>query len=551
MKKKSDITIIRGDTFDCSLETAICILENLDIMDTLVDRRWNIRKEDEQLIFGYSKATYPLWHKLKLEAIVNIMHEHKGESGVFTYLVSLHRKFFSKREFRAQILYSLATDGRIPISGQFSVENKGFVRLVGDKRVQNLMNVLLGDVKTAANLLSNRFDEVILKLSEEQKVRLEKSYEKYRIRNEIKLTFVPFNELSRVKLQSLGSNSLPVKEDIEIGAEASHILKETDDLVKTANSHVLELKDSFARGDRDLDGHYHENDLDFYKIMRKIGEDLYELYIKGMVNVHLKTFIYTSKNEKSKDPILKIEAEGRDALLPWEIMHDGEDFISLSVPLTRTTALSTASSVVPKKVNITGVLVIASDPNNELHGVEKEGEIILEALSEIRTIKTKLLAKSEATKDNVLRELKTGEYQVLHFSGHSIYDKIHPQHSYLLLEKGRLFAHEIPRISLGKGLQLVFLNSCSSSGNSEISKEMGIADAFIKANIPFVIGMKWMISDEGALKLADEFYQSVLKHKNPIKALQDARIAVGITFDWQDPAWAAPVIYVADAQWEM
>ena len=202
--------------------------------------------------------------------------------------------------------------------------------------------------------------------------------------------------------------------------------------------------------------------------------------------------------------------------------------------------------------DIEGILVVSSNPRRDLDNIREETENLVKSIKkELEEVKIKEVSDQQATKENVIRELETGKYQVLHYSGHSGYNPEDPGQSYLLLcrenrhmEESKLIADELARLSVEGNLRLVFLNSCYSGKSGGLDEGvMGLADSFVRAGVPFVIGMMWRITDDGGLLLAKEFYRQLMKTKDPIGALSKARIVVGYVFNWEDPTWAAPVIY--------
>ena len=200
-----------------------------------------------------------------------------------------------------------------------------------------------------------------------------------------------------------------------------------------------------------------------------------------------------------------------------------------------------------KKLDINGILVVASNPLSDLENVEIEGKTVLNSIKNLPRVKTKLLCGDDASKENVIEAIKSGEYQAIHYSGHSNFEERSPGTSYLLMKHGRhLMADDLARLSKENDLRLVFLNSCLSAATRiDLFQITGLASAFVKTGVPYVIGMRWSVTDKGATLLSQEFYKELISTKDPVEALRKSRIYVGHRTDWKDPAWAAPVIYIA------
>ena len=225
-------------------------------------------------------------------------------------------------------------------------------------------------------------------------------------------------------------------------------------------------------------------------------------------------------------------------------MHDGDDFLCLKSDIVR---LEAGSRTYKEILDVNGVLVVASNPLGDLKNVEREANSVIDAIERIGGVESKLLSGRDASKENVIKEIESGKYQVIHYSGHSNFDEKFPGKSYLLLKDNRkLIADELARLSKDKELHLVFLNSCLSGADKvDVFNVTGLSSAFVKSGVPNVIGMKWSISDHGARLLSEKFYEEYVKTRDPAEALRKARKYVGEATDWNDPAWAAPILYVA------
>jgi CHAT domain-containing protein len=249
-----------------------------------------------------------------------------------------------------------------------------------------------------------------------------------------------------------------------------------------------------------------------------------------------------------------MNAEDEDAAIPWELMHNGTEFVSLFAGLGRA---SFDSENPERPIVFTSkrlrVLVIGSNPRGDLPKVEEEAKAIVAQVEKAGGKVTSLIGV-DATKMAVVRALKSEQYDVLHYCGHSEYDKITPDASCLLLRHPteqnatkKLMASEVGHLKGDCQLKLVFLNSCYSAvqdtAPENISGISGIAQAFVKAGVPYVVGMLYPISDIGAECLADHFYTGLFNHGDPVQALTEARNALISDYE-SDPAWASAAIYV-------
>jgi hypothetical protein len=277
---------------------------------------------------------------------------------------------------------------------------------------------------------------------------------------------------------------------------------------------------------------------DLHARLTQLGRRLYGLYVPKETHGYL-----TSLLDAHPRSLLVLETEGTLQVLPWELLHNGDDFLSLLLPMARTPVRAAAGR--RERLSIRRVLLVV--PESDLDEALDEVRAIHRALSGDLALNVEVLSGGEATKERLLRALQEGRFDAFHFSGHS--DCEEPAGaSYLRLGAGRkLRADELRRVAGESGLQLVFLNSCESAAPASTRDDavVGLADAFAGHGIPCVVGMRWPVSDRGARILALTFYRSLAERGEPASALREARLAVGSELDWEDPAWAAPLLYLA------
>lgn len=271
---------------------------------------------------------------------------------------------------------------------------------------------------------------------------------------------------------------------------------------------------------------------DLHARFSQLGQQLYQLYVPKETHGYL-----TSLLDAGPQSPLVLETGGVLRSLPWELLHNGEDFLALLLPLARTPIRAVQRH--RERLSIRRVLLVV--PESDLDEALDEVRAIHGVLSHDLALSVEVLSGEEATKEELLRALQSGRFDAFHFSGHSDAEATAGAGSLRLREGRKLRADELRRITGESGLQLVFLNSCESAAPGDV---VGLADAFAGHGIPCVLGMRWPISDRGARILALSFYRALAEKGDPALALQEARLAVGSELDWEDPAWAAPLLYL-------
>ena len=271
---------------------------------------------------------------------------------------------------------------------------------------------------------------------------------------------------------------------------------------------------------------------DLHTRFLRLGQRLYQLYVPKETHGYL-----TSLLDAGPRSPLVLETEGALRSLPWELLHNGEDFLALLLPLARTPVRAAQRR---GRLSIRRVLLVV--PECALDEALDEVRAIYGVLSDDLALCVEVLSGREATKEELLQALQSGRFDAFHFSGHSDVEAPTGASSLRLREGRKLRADELQRLAGESGLQLVFLNSCESAVLGDV---VGLADAFAGRGIPCVVGMRWPVSDRGARILALRFYRSLAEKGDPALALREARLAVGSELDWEDPAWAAPLLYLA------
>lgn len=154
----------------------------------------------------------------------------------------------------------------------------------------------------------------------------------------------------------------------------------------------------------------------------------------------------------------------------------------------------------------------------------------------------------EATKAKVLSG-ELSQYRRLHFAVHGLPDENHPELSGLALSlfdrqgkplDGILFAHEIARLHLPA--ELAVLSACQSGRGARVSGEglVGLAHAFFTAGTARVVVSHWSVNDQATAELMTRFYEGLLvRHLQPVRALQEAQLALAGETPWRRPYfWA-------------
>ena len=175
------------------------------------------------------------------------------------------------------------------------------------------------------------------------------------------------------------------------------------------------------------------------------------------------------------------------------------------------------------------VLVVA-DPAEDapLEGAEAEGIAVADLFEQCDTLSlenksarlprvevTRLFGPRIATRTNVLRELISRPYDILHYAGHCYFNPDYPDLSgWIFTGMQVLSAHEMKRID--RVPRFIFSNACESgvtpdrAGDRNDRLAPSFAEAFFAQGVSNFVCTAWPVGDAAALNFALTLYQELL-----------------------------------------
>lgn len=268
---------------------------------------------------------------------------------------------------------------------------------------------------------------------------------------------------------------------------------------------------------------------------------------------------------------VRLVVDPTSASFPWEMAcFSGRgnitklSWLGTDLRLSRQfkTLLSSAPGVSPPLNDKLSVLVIA-DPAPEqqlqLPGARTEGRKIVELLkrasgqeiggSKVSIDVVQRIGPGECDPVEILALLLSGDFDIVHFSGHGDYNPNDQTASGWIFGADRvLTARDIFRAR--KVPRLVFANACFSGvlreaepyAPQELSRSLAsIAEGFLERGVPNYIGTGWPVDDLQAVTVAKVFYERILQRDQIGNALSSARMQV---FDEQvESTWGAYQLY--------
>ncbi|MCA1790419.1 MAG: CHAT domain-containing protein [Thioalkalivibrio sp.] len=244
---------------------------------------------------------------------------------------------------------------------------------------------------------------------------------------------------------------------------------------------------------------------------------------------------------------MRLDVDERVIDLPWELVHDGEEFLCLRFAAGRRLISDQAATSFRNKAQAAqdmSALVVAN-PTGDLPAAEREGERIADLLQNQCGVRVDFARRDELTKEDFLLSLRS--YDIVHFAGHARRDSANPDESCLLLCDGEVQAFEIARFLQHPTVAVVFLNACWSAQEAQhwdsYSPVMrGLGRTFIYSGVGAFIGYLVPIPDESATQFAIEVYSNLAAGRSIGESVRRARLT-GREKDVGDLTWASAVLY--------
>jgi pimeloyl-ACP methyl ester carboxylesterase len=232
--------------------------------------------------------------------------------------------------------------------------------------------------------------------------------------------------------------------------------------------------------------------------------------------------------------------------VPWETMKLSSGFPALRGGISRrleTNGLNISKWLERRKQDKTLRMLLVINPTEDLDGAKEEGVIIKKNLGGTEGIVIDSLEGQQATKSELLKRFSSGDYDVIHYAGHAMFDPSAPEQSGILASDGKVTGAMLSELAAAP--TLVFFNACESGrvrktpaelARERILKTTSFAEAFLANGIPQMIGTFWPVGDQAATIFAKTFYSEVMKGAAIGTALLLARNAIEKNGDkdWAD-----------------
>ncbi len=265
---------------------------------------------------------------------------------------------------------------------------------------------------------------------------------------------------------------------------------------------------------------------------------------------HLLTRPVKERLRQAEDSDLVLSLDEELINIPWELLHDGSEFLCLKFNLGRVVRTKEPASL-PQYRSLPGVpkMLVLANPTNDLKSAYLEGAFIKNYFDRRRR-EVSINFKSTAI-DTIYVKKNLRDYDIVHFAGHCEYDAENAEESGWILSDGRFTSRDIS--ALGQTLSLpalVFSNACHSAKFSTApldvdcqEKTYSLASAFLFSGVRHYLGTIRKIEDAASLTFAQEFYTRLISGKNMGACVRLARQRLIKEYSIQDISWANYLLY--------
>jgi hypothetical protein len=284
------------------------------------------------------------------------------------------------------------------------------------------------------------------------------------------------------------------------------------------------------------------------------GRNLYDDLLPAFVKDKLSADRIAGEHGASRSLVLHLD---RPLLgIPWELLHDGVDFLARRFRVGRLVSLEQEVSL-PLKRNMRAPLsaLLVADPSGNLPAARREAGELAEILEDSPLFGRVTVLAGDVSVRSFRDEL--GRHDVLHYAGHADAGGAGDGGGRLFLKDGALTTGMLVQLRQRVDFPgLVFLNGCRSSddtgqlfaGGDPLADMSSIASALLLCGVQHVIGTLWEVRDDVARQCATSFYRELGRGGTIGASLAASRQAVSTSHGEESLLWADHLLY-GDPTW--
>lgn len=221
--------------------------------------------------------------------------------------------------------------------------------------------------------------------------------------------------------------------------------------------------------------------------------------------------------------------------VPWELAHDGDDFVCRRHPVAR--QVLAARAVKPRALPSKLSALIVSDPGGDLPGAAEESRMLLDQLSAAapERLGVELYGGRRADLARLAGALERAD--LVHFAGHLA----DGAQAGWRLAAGALAPERLA--GRARAPLVAFASACGPASHPMDGKAHQLARAFLDAGVGHYLAALVPVHDRAGSRFAQGFYQAFLGGVPLGEAVRRARAAVAKAHGEDELYWASFVLY--------
>jgi len=222
------------------------------------------------------------------------------------------------------------------------------------------------------------------------------------------------------------------------------------------------------------------------------------------------------------------------AEVPWELAHDGADFVCRRHAVARQVLSARGARARPLPAKLATLLV--SDPGGDLPGAADECRLLLDHLAEAAPdrVAVELLGGARADLARVLAGAERAD--VVHFAGHLARESAGWQLAGAVLAPERVAVRD-------RAPALAFASACGPAAHPMDPAPHQLARAFVDAGVGHYLAALTPVHDRAGAGFARAFYQGFLGGTPVAEAVRRARAETAARHGEDELYWASYVLY--------
>jgi CHAT domain-containing protein len=229
--------------------------------------------------------------------------------------------------------------------------------------------------------------------------------------------------------------------------------------------------------------------------------------------------------------------------LPWEMTFDPTGGPLIRTPLGRVVAsrIEPAPGRDPTTEDPAVRILVVENPTEDLSASDRVAEIVHGLQAGGPDVSVVTLPRRKATRAGLADAVRGRDFDILHFTGHGLFDTRRPGDVALVLRDGSFDGTHVLGLEWSKP-PFVVVNSSCESGRAAPGRRIvtpgrqanGLAAAFLSRGVEAYLGHYFLVGDEAAALFSQVFYSTLFERRNLGTAVLAARERLAQSFPADD-----------------